>query len=684
MFRRPIKEINAEFSAEDKYLDSIQRTARESCIAAGLSKKDTSAIMLAIEEGATNIIRHAYLYEKGVIRLRIVIYKKQIVFSLIDFGRSFQPDKSRHLDLERLVDSGRKGGLGFYMIQKIMDSVEYISSASFNELRMIKRIGRSLSESRILPRRMFTLRVKFSFWTLFIVSLVIGVSFFYVYISSNAQARAHLDNTIASLAKTIADQTAGYYINRRSDVEYDELIVSYLRANPELRLIVITDSENYIKAHSEDIHYIGKPYEIPEYLNQPVSGEPQRFKIDREPLNYLMTDIKTGEKEIGMVHVVYSSAHIWQELVDVRSKIIIFTLGLLLAGIFGIYLLSNYFVKPIVKITQRVRRFTSGDLESELPLEGAEEFFEISRAFNEMIVRVSQDKKNIIAREKMAKEIEVASHIQKTLLPKKVPNLPGLELDTFYQAASVIGGDLYDVFKISPNHYCLVVADVSGKGVPASLVMSMLRTVIQIRALEESSSRNILLKVNAYIHKNIPPGVFITVMLVIYEVNTRQINFVSAGHNPMIFYKKSNHEITKINPNGMPMGVPITDGSSFDERLEENNITLEDGDLFFMFTDGITEAADRDRKQYGMKRLTEFIENQLIHKKEVDVKSLSKNLIRDVEDFAGFTSPPDDMTFIIARSNFALNDTDKDLSQDTAIDEIKLKNLSPPPSETES
>jgi len=199
MFRRPIKEINAEFSAEEKYLDSIQRTVRDACAAAGLSGRDTSAVLLALEEGATNIIRHAYLYEKGVLRLRIVIYRRQVVFSLIDFGRSFQPDHSKPLDLEHLVKSGRRGGLGFYMIQKIMDSVEYISASSFNELRMIKRIASGPADTRPLIRRMFTLRVKFSFWTFLVVSIIIGGSYYYLYTQTAEQASIEQDITLTAV-----------------------------------------------------------------------------------------------------------------------------------------------------------------------------------------------------------------------------------------------------------------------------------------------------------------------------------------------------------------------------------------------------------------------------------------------------------------------------------------------------
>lgn len=671
MFRRPIKEINAEFSAEEKYLDSIQRTVRESCIAAGMSRSDTSSVLLAMEEGATNVIRHAYLYEKGILRLRIVIYRKLVVFSLIDFGRSFQPGQAGgKVNLQRLVESGRKGGLGFYMIQKIMDSVEYIPSAGQNELRMIKRIGGEKTEGLPLLRRMFTLRVKFSFWTMFIVVVIVGGSFYYTYKQTMQQAYENLDETVKALANTIADQAAGYHINRRSDVEYDELIVSYMRANPELRLIVLTDSSGFVRAHSEDIRNIGKQYERPQQVPADESRLPIHYMQKDEPLSYITEAIMSGQRQIGTVHISYSSAHLWQAMAETRSRIAVLTLGLLLLGVLGVFMLSNYFVNPIVKITQRVRKFTSGDLESELPLEGAEEFFEISRAFNEMMTRVSQDKKNIIEREKLAKEIEVASHIQKTLLPAKVPRLPGMEVDTFYRAASVIGGDLYDVFEISPDRYCLVVADVSGKGVPASLVMSILRTVIRIYATDESSPRAILGKVNRYLEGNIPSGMFITVMLVIYEVATGKLNLVSAGHNPMIYYDSKGSRLMKLNPAGTPLGVPLADDADFESTLEEAEITLHQEDLIAIFTDGITEALDRDKNQFGMERLMDFFGTAISNGSRPPVAEMTNELVRTIDDFAGFSSQADDITFIIAR---AITDTDKSAPEQPELETRRIE-----------
>ncbi len=650
MFRRPVKEINAEFSAEEKYLQSIQRTVRESCVAAGMSRKDTSAVLLATEEAATNIIRHAYLYEKGVIRLRVVIYKKLVVFSLIDFGRSFHPSTTGKMDLDHLVESGRRGGLGFYMIRKIMDSVEYISSAGRNELRMIKRIGERPAAGKPLLRRMFSLRVRFSFWTLFFVSVIIGSAFYYIDYETSRHLHNRLDGTVLSLAQTIADQASGYTLRSRSYVEFDELVVSYKRANPELELVVLTDENGRVVGHSDDIHNILQVYKPPDSVDVSIIGRPQQYTVDGNRRNYLILPVEKGQAQAGLVHVIYTCDPISEPLSRARRKVVLLTIILLVFGVAGVYMLSNYFVRPIVNITRRVRRFTSGDLESELPLEGAEEFFDISRAFNEMMTRLSQDRKNIVAREKMAKEIEVASQIQQTLMPRRLPTVAGLELDAFYRAASVVGGDLYDVFEIGPERYCLVVADVSGKGVPASLVMSMLRTVIQINAAGDASARDTLIRVNGYLKENMPAGMFITVMLAVYDAGARTIQLVSAGHNPMLFCRAGSRDVLKINPAGMALGMPVTLGQDFDERLEQVRIEVADGDVFLIFTDGITEATDREGRQFGLERLANFLVTHASADVCGDVPALTGAIVSEVDEYAGFARQNDDMTFVIARA----------------------------------
>ncbi len=650
MFKRAVKEISAEFSAEEKFLPSIQRTVRESCFTAGLRRREVSAVLLATEEAATNIIRHAYLYEKGVLRLRIVIYRKLVVISLIDFGRSFTPDASGTLDLERLIESGRKGGLGFYMIRKIMDSVEYISSAGRNELRMIKRITTRRTEGRSFLRRMSTLRVKFSFWTFLIMALIIAGSFYYIDRRTSRQLYDRLDETVLALTKTITDQAGGHFLRSRSATEFDELVLSYTRANPELMQVVLVNAEGLVMAHSDDIRNIRKPYQRPDEVGNTVLGQPFRYEQDGQELNFLAQSIDWNSRHLGSTFVIYSSEPISEPLRLARQRVIQLTLVLLLFGVLGVYMLSNYFVRPIVQITRRVRGFTSGDLESELPLEGAEEFFEISRAFNEMMTRLRQDRENIVAREKMAKEIELASQIQQTLMPTRLPHLPGLDIAAFYRAASIVGGDLYDVFEIAPKRYCLVVADVSGKGVPASLVMSMLRTVIQISAAGAVSAADTLIKVNEYLCSNMPPGMFITVMLVFYDATERKVDIVSAGHNPMLYYHAATGEVDRINPSGLPLGVPALIDGDFSDRLKQIRLTLENDDCFLIYTDGITEAIDQQGGQFGLERLTDLLTEHLTADGPIKAAAIGDAIVARLDDFAGFDKQTDDITFIVVRA----------------------------------
>ena len=647
MFGRPVREINAEYMADEKYLPSIQNMVRETCINAGLIRRDVQAVTLAIEEGVTNIIRHAYLYEKGIVRIRIVIYKKRIVFSLIDSGRSFQPEGDGRLDLKKLVDSGRKGGLGFYMINKIMDSVEYLSTPGFNELRMTKLISRRPEKARLFMGRMFTLRVKFSIYTFLIMLIIIGGSYIYINNRTTRSIHSHLHGTIASLSKTIADQASGYILNRRSDVEFDDLARSYQRANPEIINLVLVDSAGLILADTRDIRNLHKIYEVPSSVDRDVAGTPQKCLYEKEMLNYLISPIESGGNEIGQVHISYSEGLLAQQINSERYKIIALTIIGLAFGIGGIYLLSNYFVSPIVRITERVRRFSSGDTETELPLEGVEEYFEISKALNEMMSRLRRDRENIVERERVAKEIQVAGEIQKTLLPGNLPAIPGLKLDAFYRAASRISGDLYDVFRIDNQNYCLLVADVSGKGIPASLIMSVLRTVIRILARGKKTAHAIMSSVHEYIKDDIPPGIFITVFLGIYNSISREFNFVSAGHNPLIFLNSSSNQINLINPPGPPLGLPLDGNKPFPDRLKQHFLHISPGDILFVYTDGITEAMNKVSDKYGLERLKGIFEEHVANRSIENPKEITETILSDIDRHCGMATQADDITFIV-------------------------------------
>jgi sigma-B regulation protein RsbU (phosphoserine phosphatase) len=206
----------------------------------------------------------------------------------------------------------------------------------------------------------------------------------------------------------------------------------------------------------------------------------------------------------------------------------------------------------------------------------------------------------------------------------------------------------------------------------------MIRTVIRIKSEKAVSAKETLILVNDYMAKNIPPGMFITVLLVIYDASLKKFNFVSAGHNPMLMYRHRTGKLSEINPHGMPLGFPVTLDQTFEESLEEVSLELEEGDVFFIYTDGITEATDREGNQYGMEPLSKFMYGQLYHQYPENIIDLSRAIVEEIDNYAGFMKQTDDITFILGRSSLTSSGEDTETEEEVreAVDTQNIDNSS--------
>ncbi|MCP4566249.1 MAG: SpoIIE family protein phosphatase [FCB group bacterium] len=648
----------AVFPAQESQLAGLRKTVEEICREANLPAKDINNIVLALEEGATNIIRHAYLLGDGEIRLKVAMYKHSIIFSLYDSGKSFQPPDKSKLDLKKMVSTGRKGGLGFYLINKVMDRVEYFSFEGENELRMTRFITEKGAQEFQWSGGV-SLRVKFSACTLLIILILVAGAYYYINTKSTKYIRSRLDKTVTALCNTIASQAYGHIINRRSDVEFDELVVSYERANDILLSIVIVDEEGEILADSRGPSRLHTQYDS-RNLDRFVRSGSTTLVARENDYPAIFQRINYGGTDMGSVIMEYSATVMEAELMRTRQIIIYITGVGLLIGITGIYLLSFFFVRPIGRIVSRVRRFSEGDLDSQLPLTGAGEFYEISKALNELIMRIRRDSKNIIEREILHKEMQMAENIQKALIPSHHPTVPGFNIGTIYKAARMVGGDLFDFLIIDDNTLGVVVADVSGKGVPGSLVMSMVRTALRLEARGNRSARDILINLNDFVAGDIKRGMFVTILLAIIDTKTGRINFASAGHNPLIHYNSREKEAAFINAAGMPVGIKA-DREEFAASMESGEITLEENDYLLLYTDGVTEGRGSGKNAYGTDNIIGILEEN-----EGSSAGHLANLIEtDIARFIGSQDQHDDITMVILQ-NFPIdNDDDKNDSNQT-------------------
>jgi PAS domain S-box-containing protein len=199
-------------------------------------------------------------------------------------------------------------------------------------------------------------------------------------------------------------------------------------------------------------------------------------------------------------------------------------------------------------------------------------------------------------RQRIEQELRVARLIQQTLLPKSVPGLPGYEVAAYYQPAREVGGDFYDFLELEDGSLGFVVGDVSGKGVPAALVMAITRTMLHAAyRLGSPAPGEILEQVNNILCPDIPPNMFVTCLAALLDSRSGRLHYANAGHD--LPYLRHAEGVSELRATGMPLGLMPN------MRYEQKEITLKPGESVFLYSDGLVEAHDPQREMFGFPRM---------------------------------------------------------------------------------
>lgn len=313
--------------------------------------------------------------------------------------------------------------------------------------------------------------------------------------------------------------------------------------------------------------------------------------------------------------------------------------GFLLSTLLYIGLKRNI-DRPIHKLSDIANRIGSGDLNTEIKLEKPEEFARLAETFNIM----AGDIKNITKeRERIESELSLAQNIQSSSLPSEFPPFPDRNEFDIYASmtpAKEVGGDFYDFFFIDENRLMFLIADVSGKGVPAALFMMRVKTLINYVAKSGLSASEMLEEINRQICSNNKQGFFVTMLVGIVDVKTGKLTFVNCGHNLPIVKQGNEYKYLNLNSN-------IVLGAFDSAKFEIDEIQMGKDDEIIMYTDGITEAANDKDELYGEARLLESI-NKTNSKA---LKSKVQEIRDDVKRFTQNYPQSDDMTMLIFKYN---------------------------------
>lgn len=240
-------------------------------------------------------------------------------------------------------------------------------------------------------------------------------------------------------------------------------------------------------------------------------------------------------------------------------------------------------------------------------------------------------------------DLEIAQDIQRLLLPSEAPVFEGFEISGINIPARHVSGDYFDYIKVDDERLGVAIADVSGKGVPASIIMAICRSVLRSQAAGNPSPADVLQKVNRQIYPDIKEDMFISMAYVILDHARNTILLSRAGHDAPLLYRRATESVTNVKPPGMVVG--IDSGSVFDRITSDFALSLERDDCLLLYTDGVTEALDANGDEFGPDRMIRCVRASA----PKGAPAMITHLIDELRSFVGAQPQNDDITLIAIR-----------------------------------
>jgi sigma-B regulation protein RsbU (phosphoserine phosphatase) len=379
---------------------------------------------------------------------------------------------------------------------------------------------------------------------------------------------------------------------------------------------------------SERVH--GPDVRAPEVQNQ-------RVMIDGQPARVQITEIKPYAGIHWHIVTVLPESWFLAKANSLQQRAVLLAIGAIMGGLGLGLVLSRKLADPLMRLTDHVARVGAGDFDSRLHLTQASELRDLSDEVNRMASGLEQ-------RVRLEQSMAVAEQIQQSLLPDKIPQPPGLEVAAMSRFCESTGGDYYDFVEV-PNlggHGMLVaIGDVTGHGLGAALLMATARGTMRAACIGAPSLSYILSRTNDVLAGSARHGMFMTLILVFVNPQTRAIRWASAGHDPVLVYHPDSDSFDELIGGDIPLGIDAAEG-----YREFSRACATPGSLVLIGTDGIWEARNGDGEMFGKTRL-----RQVMRENHDSADQLSRAIMQKLEVWTAGTPLQDDVTFVVLRVN---------------------------------
>lgn len=283
-------------------------------------------------------------------------------------------------------------------------------------------------------------------------------------------------------------------------------------------------------------------------------------------------------------------------------------------------------------------RLEAGDLSHRIPVEGQDDLWDVAGAFNRMAAGLERGRQLEIERHRIEDELALARRIQARLLPPGPPDVEGLELAGTSESAREVGGDYYDYLPLGDGRVALVIADVSGKGAGAALLMSGFRASLLSQDLARTPLAEVVGRLNDFLHRSVEPGKFVTAFLGVLDGGSGRFVYCNAGHNAPLRVG-TDGTVEQLETGGLILGI-VPQG-----HYEVGETVLGPDERLVLFTDGVTEAANESDELWGEERLIELLRST----SGAPCATVVARVVEEVRRFEGSRGASDDVTLIVAR-----------------------------------
>jgi serine phosphatase RsbU (regulator of sigma subunit) len=312
-------------------------------------------------------------------------------------------------------------------------------------------------------------------------------------------------------------------------------------------------------------------------------------------------------------------------------------LGIVAIALVGIIPLSGRMTLNLSVLTSEAEKLARGNLAARVRVTSKDEFGKLADTFNRMAQDLSENQKHLIEQERMRKELEMCRKIQEELLPRQPLRFGSVEVKGVSIPAREVGGDFFNYFKLSSSNMALLIGDVSGKGLPAAMLMANLQATIQARLPLELDLVKLAEQLDREIAANNAEA-YLTLFIAVLDSQSLKLRYVNAGHNPQ-FLLHSDGSLEQLWSTGRPIGLLAGGG------YQEEKISLKNADSLFFYTDGLVETTNEVGEEFGMERLQAL----LVEERTRGFDKMLADVERAVSQYRGNVEAADDATMMLLK-----------------------------------